>query len=174
MKIEDRNNAGVAAVNVKGELSTRIETALVENGLAQQDSYIWQSQDIAFDAGDTFLLLKNTSSGLLVIDQIIVTGGDAISRYEIHVGTAATLPVGVAVTGFNLNTSSSNVAPAIAKADETANTQGTVIIDVALLVTTSLVIDNPGIILGGGNWLACDQVAESAAGAVSFTGHFVY
>ncbi len=174
MRIEDgKGSRGVAGVNADGRVSVSSETANVDASLDRSDSFVWCSQDIDVVAAGTMLMVRNDDSDkLLVIDKIIITNGDAITRYEGHIITASFTAAGTAVANFNLNTASANVADVTSFANESGNTQGTVIIDVALLVTTSLVIPDPGIILAKGVAFAVDQVSESSAGAVSFFGHF--
>lgn len=135
-------------------------------------AYMWNSQDQDIDAGDTMLLLKNTSDTILHITRIIMSAGNAATRYEIHIVTADITPTGTAVTGFNMNTASGNVANAIAKADESVNTQGSVIYDISLLANTTEILPTPGLLLAKNISIGVDQVTESTAGNVCITGHF--
>jgi hypothetical protein len=146
------------------------------NSLQKGNAYIAQSQDLNIDASDTLLLLRNDSASPLVIDQIIVTNGNVASRYEGHIITAAFTAAGTAVVPLNLNTGAASTAHVTCIADETGNTQGTVIYDIAsspTATTPSMVIIQPmGLILARGISFAVDQVAESTAGACSIEFHF--
>lgn len=136
-------------------------------------AYAWVSQNLDIDAADTLLLLHNTADTNLHINRLIISAGNAITRYEIHIITDATTPVGGAITGFNLNTGSSNVADALAKSDETANSsQGTVIYDISLLARTTLVVETSGLILAKNVAIGVDQVSESDSGNVTIIGHY--
>ena len=174
MRIEDgKGSRGIAGVNADGRVEVSSETASVDAGLDRGDSFVWISQDADIDAADTLLLVRNDDPDkLLVIDKIIITGGNAVSRYEGHIVTASFTAAGTAVANQNLNTASANVAAVTAFGDETGNTQGAVILDVALLATTSLPIENPGIILATGVAFGIDQVTESTAGSAMIFGHF--
>ncbi len=175
LPVTDPSNGNTAAVNDERQLSisavvqSELEHESEENGAG----YIWTSQDLDIDIADTLLFLRNTSDINLHIDQIIVTGGNVAVRYEIHIVTDTTALTGATVTGFNLNTTSSNVADAAAVSDETAiSSQGTVIYDLGAGIRETVTIDTAGLVLGKNISLAADQAIESTGGNVSFIGHY--
>lgn len=162
-KVNKDNQAVVRAVTEQ-----EIEHSAAEDG----EAYIWTSQNLDIDAGDTLLLVKNTSELTLHLSSIFLSAGNVATRYEIHVVTVDITPAGNAVTGFNMNTGSGNVADAVAKSDETANTQGTVIYDINLLANTTFPLPAHGIILTKNISIAVDQVTESTSGNVTILGHY--
>ncbi len=174
MRIEDgKGSRGVAGVNADGRVEVSSESANVDASLDRGDSFVWISQDVDIDAADTMLMVRNEDPDkLLVIDKVVVTGGNAASRYECHIITASFTAAGTAVTNQNLNSSSANVAAVTAFGDETGNTQGSVILDLGVGIVTTVQVDNPGIILANGVAFAIDQVTESTAGAAMIFGHF--
>lgn len=175
MRIEDGKGSGkVAEVDAANRLRTSA-AALDEITRVSLDSgsaFIWTSQDTDIDAADTMLLVRNDSEKPLIIDGFIITGGNAISRYECHIVTASFTAAGTAIANFNMNTGSANVANVTAFEDETGNTQGTVIYDITAGVTITVQVPTPGLVLAQGHSFGIDQVTESTAGNVTIFGHF--
>ena len=174
-QIEDGKGSGNRAeVNAEQQLVVRaitlseIEHESEDHGL----SYTWTSGNRDIDAADTLLLLKNTSDTELHIDSVILSSGNAATRYTIHLPTTEVTVTGTTITGINLNTASSNVADASAAADEENNSQGDIIADISLLTTTSFIVPLLGLILGKNKSLGIDQVTESTAGNATIIGHY--
>jgi hypothetical protein len=164
-----------AEVNKHGEVASRAASEPVAKRMSQLkgEAYVWTSQDADVDAADTLLAVRNNEARPLYIDKVVLTGGNATSRYEGHVVTATYTSAGTVVNAFNLNTAYSGKSPDVtAHADETGNTQGTVIMDVAVLATTTIVYETPGLILSRNVALAFDQVTESTAGSIQIWGHY--
>jgi len=138
------------------------------------DAYAWTSVTYDYGAGDTILLLKNTStSKKLIIDSIIMTT-DTATIAHIHMPTCGT-PTGTALTGVNLNSSSNNVAEATAKADETTNAIGVA----GIVATLALEADKTNtfqakssLVLGTNKCVAVDYVTDGTAATVTITGYF--
>lgn len=173
--MEDPVTRVAAEINAARQLATLATTRsrLAYEAIINGNGYVWTAQDTDVNAADTLLALRNDGNQKLVIDRIVVTGGNVASRYEAHIITATYTSAGTAVTGVNLNTGSKNIAQDVTShADETGNTQGTVFADLAVGITTVLVFETPGLVLANGIALAVDQVTESTAGAVAFWGHF--
>lgn len=155
----------------RGKTAATTKTAL-DYWAGKGRAYSWNSLDIDIDAADTLLLVKNDSSASLYIDYMIISAGNVATRYEVHIPAAEVTVTGTVVVGFNLNTGSSNVATATAASDETNNTQGTIIYDISLLPTTTLVVLTTGLILSEDKSVGIDQVTESTAGNVTIYGHY--
>ncbi len=149
---------------------TELEHESEENGAA----YNWSSKKIDIDAGDTVLLLKNTSDNHLHIDYVKIANGPDTSEYVLHLPTTEVTPTGgTVVTGTNLNTASSNVADASARSDETNNVQGNVL--ETLFLQTNVVsglIFTPGLILGKNKSVGIDVIDITSKTAATFVGHF--
>jgi hypothetical protein len=155
----------------RAKTAATTKTAL-EYWSGKGQAYSWNSLDLDIDATDTLLLVKNDSSSSLYIDYMIIEAGNAATRYQVHIPAAEVTVTGTTVTGFNLNTGSSNVATATAASDETNNTQGTIIYDVSLLATTTIIVPTPGLILSEDKSVGIDQVTESTAGNAIIYGHY--
>ncbi len=166
----------VLDVNARGEVlaASTVTPEIIKTGLATGDSYIWHSQDLDVAAGGTLLAVRNDSANQrLVITRILITGGNATSRYEIHRVNVAYTATGTDVVGMNLANRGAN-ADVSADANETQNSQvaANVFMEAALTAVKSVDL-KVGIVLGKGDALVCDQVTESTAGAVTFFGYFV-
>ncbi len=174
-QIEDGKGSGNRAqVSAENQLSVAAVTVseLEHESEAHGTSYRWSTDIVSVDANDTVFLLKNTSDTHLHVDSVSIANGSTASEYTIHLPTTEVTPTGATVTGTNLNTSSSNVADADAKADETNNTQGNVIGTVWLAVDRNQNIPTPGLILGKNKSIAVDVVATVTETAVTISGHY--
>ncbi len=78
---------------------------------------------------ETVLLVKNTSTTLTLVIVHMEVVSDATTRVRIHLPTTEVTPAGTIITGINLNTASTNAAPADARQNETNNSIGDVIED---------------------------------------------
>ena len=165
-------------VNSEGEALTfavaeqEIEHVSEESGL----SFNWSSDIVAsVAAAGTILLVQNTSKTHdLHIEHIGIANGVTASEVTIHVITGATTPSGTtSITGFNLNTGSSNVAEAVAVTRDTANaTQGTVIATEWMQADTDLDVDVRGLILTTDAAVGVDHVVGSSETAISIVGFY--
>ena len=90
------------------------------------DAYVWTIESYAFSASDTLLAIRNNGTKVLHIEKVFVQTSHASAEIEIHRVTAAYTNAGTAVTGTNLLPGGA-AADVDATADETGNTQGTVI-----------------------------------------------
>ncbi|MHC4379397.1 MAG: hypothetical protein ACYS26_22590 [Planctomycetota bacterium] len=117
------------------------------------DAYTWTAPTADIDAGDTLLLVKNTSNRNLRIDSADITGGNVASLYTItkHFAVDAQTPAGTAVSGVSLSgRKDNNLAStgAISKSDETGySAAGTAIKQLAAGVTTSVSVNLHGLVL---------------------------
>lgn len=166
-KINKDNQLVVSAIT-----DTRIHKASIKG-----DAYSWTvvSEDLA--AAGTALCVVNTSkTRKLVIDSIYVWS-DVATIVQVH-STANYTWTGTGVTGVNLNRTSDNVADANANANETGNTQGSIII---ALHTNELTTDQFGIgydldgsvVLNYNQAIAVDLVSDSAAYQCTIVGYFI-
>jgi len=135
-------------------------------------AYNWSSKDVNIDAGDTILLVKNTSDTSLHINTIEVGTATNTTSVVVHLPTSEVTPTGTAVTGTNINTGSSNVADALAKSDETNNTQGNVLRIAFLASNSNIIIDTPGVILGKNKSIGIDVVNTTQQIAATVIGHY--
>ncbi len=154
------------------------QASVTDELVASNQSYAWNSQNIDIAAAGTLLAVRNDSPDQdLVIDRMIISAGDANTRYEIHKVTAAytsaTQANGAAINGVPMGPGGGKAA-ATSHSDETGNAQvaANVFMEVTLLITTTLELQ-VGLVLGGGEAIAVDQVTESTAGAVIVFGYFV-
>jgi len=141
------------------------------------DAYIFSSQDADINATDTMLCLRNDDQNrVLVIDRIAICNGDAATRYEVHLVTAAYTAAGTAVVGINCNPAYADMVNgngATCYGDETGNTQGSVFLDIGAGVAVVSYGPYPiGLKLRAGTAVGIDQVSESAAGAATIYAYF--
>ncbi len=173
--IKDGGTGNTARVNAANQLLVRaIVEPEIEDASEGGQAYTWTSGDLDIDAGDTMLLVKNTSDTNFHVTTIVLSGGNVATRYLVHFPSTDVTVAGTTVVGVNLNTGSANVAEATAASDETGNVfaQANVINDVSLLATTSFTLHTEGILLAKNKSIAVDQVAESTAGSVTIVGHY--
>jgi len=176
-QIEDgKGNGYKAEVNVDKQLvtfsisETEFEFISKEKGQA----YSWASGTYDPAAGDTILLIKNTSSTKKLHIDLIILSTDTDTRVVIHAPTTEVTPTGTAITGTNLNLTSSNAADATAIRDETDNSQGNVIWSAEIFAASGPhEVDMAGaLILGTNDSIGVDYVADVGACDVTIMGHF--
>lgn len=162
-----------ANVNSRYELKTAAATSPSLVAAAHESlGFAWDSGERDIDAGDTMLFIKNLDEDDLIIDKIIVNGGNVICLWDIAIGNATTTPSGTAVTGVCLRAGVGAAPDVTSLYDETAVAQGSVIGSVRTPVTNTVIVDNPGIILPKNTYIQVDQITESTAGSVAILGHF--
>ena len=177
MRLEGLNplEAGVneQKVNSNGEaLVAAVTETLFESSSEKGKSFNWSSGIIDIDIGDTVLLVKNTSDIPLHIESITINNGSVASQYQIHLPTTEVTPTGTTVTGTNLNTGRAEVADALAKSDETDNTQGPIIFHPMLGVDDDKTVDTVGLILAKNKSVAIDVVSETSESGVTIRAHY--
>lgn len=175
--IDDGTGAGnVASVDATHLLGVRAvtETELVEAS-ELGDSYSWSNVSYDYAAADTILLIQNTSiTQTLMIDFFYIQGSTA-TEVVVHCPTIAFVPAGTAVTGTNMNRTSGKSASAIAKANETNNTQGAIVFRGAIAAAPSdpyVIALGGSLILGYGQSVGVDYVTDGTACRVTIIGHF--
>jgi len=147
---------------------TRLEDTSIENGL----SFSWSNATYDYDAADTILLVKNTSTTHnLHIDQIWCHG-DTTTTVAVFWASGVT-PAGTTVTGVNLNTTSSNTAEATAKGDETGNSGGSnVWVGSIPADNATPVLISSGLILASGYSIGVDYTTDGGEALVTIIGHY--
>jgi len=138
--------------------------------------YVWATNSLDLDVGETLLLVKNTSDSHLHIECVKISNGAAATQFRIHLPTTDVTVVagsgGAVVTGINLNTASSNVADASAATDETGNSLGDSLRTVFLAINGEHSEDTPGLILGKNKSVAIDCITEPGTAAATIIGHY--
>jgi hypothetical protein len=184
MQVLDGKGRGYnAEVNSDNQLSTRaVSISALHQASLNGEAFAWNAVTYDPDAADTLLLVRNDSSTkYLVIDKIYVRC-DTATAVDVHLVTANFTAAGTAVTGVCLNKASATVADATAKADETGNTQGDIILTAYLHLavnaqaTTSVaqMIDLEGaVILGDDQAIGVDLVTASTAAECTIIGHYI-
>ena len=175
--IEDGIGTGYTAiVDATNLLGVRavIETELVEAS-EMGDSYSWSNVSYDYAAADTILLVQNTSTTQTMHIDFMYIQGSTATEVVIHCPTIAFVPTGTAVTGTNMNRTSGKTAVAIAKANETQNTQGAVIFRGAIAAAPSdpyVIAMGGALTLGYGQSVGVDFVTDGSAARVTIIGHF--
>jgi hypothetical protein len=181
-KIEDGTGSGLeAGVNALNELYVVTETPW-QKACRRGDAYLWQNVSADIATGETMILVRNDSSTrLLAIHGIYIGNGNvAATTYDIHYVTTAFTAAGTAVVGVNMNANFGAAVDVTAYADETGNTQGTVLMDYISIVagkgdflTAANASFLDGLVLAGGTALGIDQITESTAGVGGIYGYFI-
>ncbi len=177
LQIEDGLGRGfVAQVASEGHL---VVDALTTTGMAHISdahglSFTWSSGTYDAAAGDTILLVKNTSTTRNLFIIAITLSADVETRVVVHLPTTEVTPTGTAVTGVNLNSTSSNAALATAIRDETNNSQGGIVWAGEIQATSEpySVPTFGAIIIGQNDSIGVDYVADAAACDVTIYGFF--
>ncbi|MFA5163819.1 MAG: hypothetical protein WC441_04880 [Patescibacteria group bacterium] len=167
-----------AGVNKDGQLQV---DASIQSALAyastKGDAYSWTTGTANIDATDCALCVINRSrTRYLVISKMYVYT-DVPTAIPVYSPAAATW-AGTAITGVNLNRTSTLTADALAYRDETGNTQANLVVNLQTNETTTdeFGIDydfQDSVILGYNQAIAVDLTEESAAFNVTIIGYYV-
>lgn len=157
------------------EVAAKVKSAFAKAS-EKGNAFAWTAVSADIDATDTALLVCNDSQTKKLHITKVYCYSDVPTRIQIHLPTYPTL-AGTAVVGVCLNKALNKTAEATAKADETGNSQGSII---KVLVTNELTTDQfavkhdfeGAVILGYHQSIAVDLVAESAAFDCSIEGYF--
>ncbi len=165
--------AGVTSSN-RLDVSARANTRAYYISRDSGQLYSWTSLTYNYAGGDTILLVKNTSDVLNLHIEEIQISGDTTMKVFVHLPVAEVTPTSATtVVGTNLNTTSSNVAPATGKTTETDNTLGDIITSVSVIADETFVVDYNGeVILGKNKSIGVDFVTVGGACAVTLIGYF--
>lgn len=181
MRLEDGKGTGsLAQVTTDFKLQTRATTVSAwHEACLNGDAYAWNAVSADIDTGDTALLVRNDSDTRYLVIEKLYVWCDVAAQFDVHlVPTSTFTAAGTTVTGVNLLAGSGKVADATAMADETGNTQGSIIITLHTneLATDIFGIDydfKGGVILAKNSCVAVDIIGESAAFEATFFGYFL-
>jgi len=135
-------------------------------------AYTWTNVSYDYAAGDTILLLKNTSPTKNLLIQAITISGDTATTVTIH-SPACLNPTGTVVTGVNLNRQSGNTAEATAICDETTNSQANIITVTKHNGSTLNIMPIEGaVVLGLNDCIAVDFTTDGGAANVTIRGYY--
>ena len=173
-KDPDTANINEQGVNSSGQaLTFSVGITEFEDASKSAKAFNWSSGIIDIDAGDTVLLVKNTSSEPLKIESVTIWNGSIASEYRVHLPTTEVeTPTGTAVVGTNLKVGDSAAADAIAKSDETTNTEGSVVFTPMMGVDSNLTINTVGLHLSQNKSVAINVIEDTSESGVSIRGHY--
>jgi hypothetical protein len=174
MQIKDGVGTGyLAGVDNENRLEvySTTETEISHESESNERAYTWQ-HSYDYDAGDTIILVKNTSPTKNLIIEKILISSDTTTQFVIHFPKDTTL-AGTLTTGVNLNRRSNNTADAVAYCNETGNTRGVVMGQATIMANMSVFVPMDGaVILGVGNEIAVDLETAGTFGSVSIRGYY--
>jgi hypothetical protein len=172
--IRDGTGGGhLAHVTSENKLRTyaTIESEVSYESETNERAYSWTSS-YNYDANDTILLLKNTSSTKNLIIDAALLSSDTTTQFISHYPSGTTL-AGTEVTGVNLNRTSNLTAEVSCYQDETGNSRGDIEVQGFILANTSIILPFSGsVILGINSEFAIDFVTAGTLGMVSIRGYF--
>jgi hypothetical protein len=177
IQLEDGKGSGkVAEVDSNHRLRTKSIIETEQESISEDDglAFSWASGTYDPDAGDTILLVKNTSATKTLRISKIWVSSDTETRVVVHCPTADVTVAGTTITGANLNRTSSNVAEATAARDETGNSQGDILWSGEVQATSGvqLIEFSGSVILGTNDSIGVDFVSATTAGDVVVFGHY--
>ena len=159
----------------KGRLNMDSRSATRAYYLSRDDAqaFCWTNLTYDYTAADTILLVKNMHTTKVLVIEGIWASGDTATEVVVHRPTTEVTVAGTEVVGINLNGESSNVAQASARADETGNSQGSIITSGRIPANTMTPMGAPGVVrLAQKQSIGVDFVTEGAAANVSIVGYF--
>lgn len=158
-----------------GELNVRaIVEEEIEHASGKGDAYVWTSANTDIDAGDTRLIIRNTSNKLLILDRLFAHPANVVCQYHLGLGTGTTaLAGGTIITAVNMNEDfSTRTEDYDAMDDDTAIADATLMFPFWVSTTQSIEIPLHGIVLGKNGFIQINQETESTSGQISILGHF--
>lgn len=161
-----------------GDLIVRaVNETLIKHQSVKGRAFCWPSLDTDIDAGDTRIILRNTSDDFLVLQYALVNPGNVDCIYHVGIGNSTiALSGGTAITAINMNEiTSTTTFDYDAMDDDTAIADATLMFpfkipDVASSGFVRLPLD--GIILGKNMFIQINQETESTSGQISIFGVF--
>jgi len=174
--IEDGTGTGKKAkVNDENELVTRsIVESEIEHASINGNAWAWDSLELNIDATDTMLFVQSTSDTPLILDRAVINGSNVVCEWTIHLGTDTTTPAGgTVVAAVNINTGFlGDTAESVARSDETAVADGSVIGRAKTPIDNSIIYPLTGIILRKNHYIQFNQETASDSGSVILYGHY--
>ncbi len=149
--IKSGDSGNIAEVTDENKLRTysTVESEVSYESETNKRAYTWTSS-YNYDAGDTIILLKNTSSTLNLIIDAVLLSCNTTTQFITHFPKSTTL-AGTVITGVNMNNSANGTADASCYGDETGNTQGDIEVQGFILANTSIVLPYNGAVILGVN-----------------------
>lgn len=162
----------------EGDLIVRaINETLIKSQSVKGRSFCWPSLDTDINAGDTRILIRNTSDDFLVLEYALINPSNVDCIYHVGIGQSATaLTGGTEIVAINMNEIFSTTTFGYdARDDEEAIADATLMFpfkipDVASSGFVRLPLD--GIILGKNMFIQINQETESTSGQISIFGVF--
>jgi len=133
--------------------------------------YTWTTA-YNYTGNDTILWLRNDSTTLSLIIDLMLIASDTATRVIVHAPDNVT-PSGTVVTGVNLNRSSNQIAEATAYSNEINNVQANIIANALIPanVTAQLPV-NGAVILKYLDCIAIDFVTTGSLGMATIRGYY--
>lgn len=178
MDLKDGKGRGyIAEVNKRQQLEVAASVEEEFKYISENygEAFIWTIETYDYDAEDTILLVRNDRSDKNLHVFKIVLHGDTETEVEIHVPTASFSIAGTEVVGQALNRvlDKNGTNYATAKADETGNTQGDVVVRVRIKADTDYKVPMEGaLILGDSQSVGVDYATVGAEAHVSIWGYY--
>ena len=161
-KVDGENNLQVRAIS-----RSQIATVSDRHG----ESFTW-SHSYNYDAGDTVLLVSNSSTTKKLYIHFVAIGSDTSTQWVVHSPAYPTL-AGTEVTGVNTNRISGAAADAEAYGDEIGNTQANILATgFAMGNATAALWPEASIILGYHDTIAVDLVTAGTMGTVTIAAYY--
>jgi hypothetical protein len=178
LKIESGAGNGTEAfVTDSGRLTVTSRTAprIYYQSRVGNRAFSWTNSSYNYSAADTILLVKNTSATHSLVIHSISFSGDATSIWQVHIPTTEVTPTGTSVSAVNLNGRFAGSPEATAIADETNNTQGSIIYSTYLLANTPHIYPDflgNSVRLGANQSIGVDVVTVGTGAIVTIAGYF--
>jgi hypothetical protein len=159
-----------------GDLIVRaVNETFIKSQSVKGKAFCWSSLDTDIDAGDTRIILRNTSDQFLVLEYALVNPGNVDCLWHVGIGqSTVALAGGTVITAVNLNEIfSTTTFDYDAMDDDTAIADATLMFpfrttDAASSGFLRLPLD--GIILGKNMFIQINQETESTSGQISIFG----
>ena len=168
------HTSGVSGASIRADVSSRSDERIYYNSRDDGRTFFWSSDTYDYDAADTILLIKNTSSSRVLVIREIDVSTDTVTLCEIHTPTTVvTTPTGTAITGTNANGEAPHAEESTAIRDETTNAQGEMYWNNFIPANSPVVIDfHDAIRLKQNQSIAIDLVTAGTGASVVIDGFF--
>lgn len=171
--VNKNGNEGQIKATLDGELEVRaIVESELEHASSRGDAYAWSTGNGASTAGDTKLLIKNTSDKFLLFSYAVFNPSNVLARYELGIGNETTTPSGTTITGTNINGTVTIAESFEAYETETAVADATKIRAATVGTTRPERLELDGYILGKNQYIQINCETTVTSGSVEVFGHF--
>jgi hypothetical protein len=171
--IKDGASGNVAGVDDENRLKvySTTEKEISHESETNKRAYTF-THSYDYDAGDTIIWLKNTSSLYNLIIERVGLASDTTTKFISHFPNGTT-PAGTEITGTQLNRSSNNSADVQCYGDETGNTQGVIEVQGIIPANTTIILPYDGsVVLGPNDEFAFDFVTAGTLGMATIRAYF--